>query len=81
MWGYVRCGRLVGKAADVYQYLEPLYNDYRKIRRRGVTGCARGSLTVSQGHTTFNAYNTQRASARDTPNAHHAPCSRQRDSA
>ena len=60
---------MVGKAADVYQYLEPLYNDYRKIRRRGVTGCARGSLTVSQGHTTYNAYSTQRASARETPNS------------
>lgn len=26
--------RLVGKATDVYQYLEPLYNDYRKLRRK-----------------------------------------------
>lgn len=26
--------RLVGKPLDVYNYLEPLYNDYRKIRRR-----------------------------------------------
>ncbi len=26
--------RLVGKAVDVYQYLEPLYNDYRKVRLR-----------------------------------------------
>lgn len=26
--------RLVGKAIEVYQYLEPLYNDYRKIRVR-----------------------------------------------
>ena len=24
--------RLTGTIADVYQYLEPLYNDYRKIR-------------------------------------------------
>ena len=24
--------RLVGKPEDVYQYLEPLYNDYRKAR-------------------------------------------------
>ena len=24
--------RLVGKALDVYQYLEPLLNDYRKLR-------------------------------------------------
>uniref|UniRef100_A0A0C9SA55 Pre-mRNA-splicing factor 38 n=1 Tax=Wollemia nobilis TaxID=56998 RepID=A0A0C9SA55_9CONI len=26
--------RLVGKPTDVYQYLEPLYNDYRKLRRK-----------------------------------------------
>lgn len=26
--------RLVGRATDVYQYLEPLYNDYRKLRRK-----------------------------------------------
>lgn len=26
--------RLVGRPVEVYQYLEPLYNDYRKIRRR-----------------------------------------------
>ena len=26
--------RLVGKPLDVYQYLEPLYNDYRRVRRR-----------------------------------------------
>ena len=24
--------RMVGKALDVYQYLEPLLNDYRKLR-------------------------------------------------
>ncbi|EFJ35887.1 hypothetical protein SELMODRAFT_404193 [Selaginella moellendorffii] len=30
--------RLVGKATDVYQYLEPLYNDYRKIRQRSADG-------------------------------------------
>jgi pre-mRNA-splicing factor 38A len=24
--------RLVGSAIDCYKYLEPLYNDYRKIR-------------------------------------------------
>lgn len=24
--------RLVGRPLDVYQYLEPLYNDYRKVR-------------------------------------------------
>jgi pre-mRNA-splicing factor 38A len=23
--------RLVGRPLDVYQYLEPLYNDYRKV--------------------------------------------------
>lgn len=30
--------RLVGKAVDVYQYLEPLYNDYRKVRFRDKDG-------------------------------------------
>uniref|UniRef100_A0A7I4C3Q0 Pre-mRNA-splicing factor 38 n=1 Tax=Physcomitrium patens TaxID=3218 RepID=A0A7I4C3Q0_PHYPA len=30
--------RLVGKPTDVYQYLEPLYNDYRKLRRRTSEG-------------------------------------------
>jgi pre-mRNA-splicing factor 38A len=35
--------RLVGKAVDVYQYLEPLYNDYRKVRFRQKDG----SFTLS----------------------------------
>ena len=26
--------RLVGKPVDIFQYLEPLYNDYRKVRHR-----------------------------------------------
>jgi len=30
--------RLVGKPLEVYQYLEPLYNDYRKIRERKLDG-------------------------------------------
>ncbi|KAK9802824.1 hypothetical protein WJX73_002915 [Symbiochloris irregularis] len=30
--------RLVGKPIDVYQYLEPLYNDYRKLRSRNSDG-------------------------------------------
>ena len=30
--------RLTGSAVDVYKYLEPLYNDYRKLRRRTTTG-------------------------------------------
>ena len=30
--------RLVGKPLEVYQYLEPLYNDYRKIRERKEDG-------------------------------------------
>jgi len=30
--------RLVGKSNEIYQYLEPLYNDYRKVRRKGDTG-------------------------------------------
>ncbi|XP_030852655.1 pre-mRNA-splicing factor 38A [Strongylocentrotus purpuratus] len=40
---YVRCLgalyiRLVGEGLDVYKYLEPLYNDYRKIRRQDKIG-------------------------------------------
>lgn len=27
--------RLVGKPLEVYQYLEPLYNDYRKVTHWG----------------------------------------------
>ncbi|EFN52507.1 hypothetical protein CHLNCDRAFT_49093 [Chlorella variabilis] len=30
--------RLVGRPLDVYQYLEPLYNDYRKVRIRNFQG-------------------------------------------
>lgn len=30
--------RLVGRPLDVYQYLEPLYNDYRKVRVRTLLG-------------------------------------------
>ena len=30
--------RLTGKAMDIYTYLEPLYNDNRKLRKRGVQG-------------------------------------------
>jgi len=30
--------RLVGKPLEVYQYLEPLYNDYRKLRLRNADG-------------------------------------------
>ena len=30
--------RLVGKAEDVYKYLEPLYNDYRKLAYRNQSG-------------------------------------------
>eukprot|EP00271_Cylindrocystis_brebissonii_P009585 TRINITY_DN2458_c0_g2_i1.p1 TRINITY_DN2458_c0_g2~~TRINITY_DN2458_c0_g2_i1.p1 ORF type:complete len:414 (+),score=93.67 TRINITY_DN2458_c0_g2_i1:104-1345(+) len=30
--------RLIGKPLDVYQYLEPLYNDYRKLRRKLADG-------------------------------------------
>lgn len=33
--------RLVGTPADIYQYLEPLYNDYRKIRLRLTQGMIR----------------------------------------
>ena len=30
--------RLVGTSLDCYNYLEPLYNDYRKIRRKNKMG-------------------------------------------
>lgn len=30
--------RLTGTVTDVYQYLEPLYNDYRKLRQRLADG-------------------------------------------
>ncbi len=30
--------RLVGKPVDIYKYLEPLYNDYRKVAYRGSSG-------------------------------------------
>ena len=30
--------RLVGRPIEVYQYLEPLYNDYRKLRLRTAEG-------------------------------------------
>lgn len=30
--------RLTGTVTDVYQYLEPLYNDYRKIRMKLADG-------------------------------------------
>jgi pre-mRNA-splicing factor 38A len=30
--------RLTGKPVDIYNFLEPLYGDYRKLRRRGYSG-------------------------------------------
>lgn len=30
--------RLVGRANDIYDYLEPLYNDYRKLRKKSANG-------------------------------------------
>ena len=30
--------RLIGRGEDIYKYLEPLYNDYRKLSYRGVSG-------------------------------------------
>eukprot|EP01116_Phalansterium_solitarium_P024014 TRINITY_DN865_c1_g2_i1.p1 TRINITY_DN865_c1_g2~~TRINITY_DN865_c1_g2_i1.p1 ORF type:complete len:380 (-),score=137.15 TRINITY_DN865_c1_g2_i1:155-1294(-) len=30
--------RLVGKPAEIYQYLEPLYNDYRKVKKQEQMG-------------------------------------------
>jgi len=32
--------RLVGKSSEIYQYLEPLYNDYRKVRKKVDSGYA-----------------------------------------
>jgi hypothetical protein len=29
---------MTGKAAEIYKYLEPLYNDYRKLAYRGING-------------------------------------------
>ena len=36
--------RLTGSDTDVYHYLEPLYNDYRKLRRKLPDG--RKSLNI-----------------------------------
>ncbi|CAG9461331.1 unnamed protein product [Pedinophyceae sp. YPF-701] len=33
--------RLVGRAKEIYEYLEPLYNDYRKVRFRALDGTYR----------------------------------------
>ena len=48
--------RLVGTPADIYQYLEPLYNDYRKIKLRLTQGteyeraaCSRLSVQYCNG--------------------------------
>ena len=30
--------RLVGEILEVYNYLEPLYNDYRKLKRKNRNG-------------------------------------------
>ncbi|CAG8727290.1 5915_t:CDS:2, partial [Scutellospora calospora] len=30
--------RLVGTSLEIYQYLEPLLNDYRKLRKRTING-------------------------------------------
>ena len=40
--------RLVGRPVEVYQYLEPLYNDYRKIRRRLTVGVATDMLHAQE---------------------------------
>ena len=41
--------RLVGTSMDCYNYLEPLYNDYRKIRRKNKMGSKLdNSLTALQ---------------------------------
>ena len=31
--------RLTGSSIDCYKYLEPLYLDYRKVKRQTVDGC------------------------------------------
>lgn len=44
--------RLTGIDTDVYQYLEPLYNDYRKLRRK----LSDGSKTLNSSHCYFQLY-------------------------
>lgn len=39
--------RLVGETLEVYNYLEPLYNDYRKIKRKNRNGGKSESSKVS----------------------------------
>ena len=39
--------RLVGTSLDCYNYLEPLYNDYRKIRRKNKMGSKFSGLSLS----------------------------------
>ena len=35
--------RLTGDSLDIYKYIEPLYNDYRKIRKQNKEG---GKITI-----------------------------------
>jgi hypothetical protein len=57
MFRYVRCLgalylRLIGTAVDVYQFLEPLYSDFRRIKVRNATGrtCFRFSARLHAGY-------------------------------
>lgn len=38
--------RLTGTAIDCYKYLEPLYNDYRKIKSQNRNGGKHSDLVV-----------------------------------
>jgi pre-mRNA-splicing factor 38A len=38
--------RVIGNAKDIYGYLEPLQNDYRKLRHRGISAHSSGILNI-----------------------------------
>lgn len=46
--------RLVGKPVEIYQYLEPLYNDFRKVRKIGALGVY---LHIAISRILFSHYN------------------------
>lgn len=41
--------RLIGTSAEIYNYLEPLYNDYRKLRFMNRSGSKSTILIVHKG--------------------------------
>ena len=47
--------RMVGKALDVYQYLEPLLNDYRKLRGKNNVAM----ISASRGARIFNRWRSR----------------------